>query len=108
MSQHILIFQSATRLQLACSVIHTHAAVQFLLEHFHTVSDPYRNMVAELLAFTSGTQHGLFDCVDKKHRLGFSRRLHWDDNFYQEATAVFLDMASPIRMRPTLRKPRVY
>ena len=72
------------------SVIHTHAAARFLLEHFHTTDDPYRDMAAELLAFATGAHHGLFDCVDEKHRLGFSHRLQWDDDSYREATTAFL------------------
>ena len=36
------------------SVIHTYAAARFLLEHFHTADDPYRDMTAELLAFAAG------------------------------------------------------
>lgn len=76
------------------SVIHTYAAARFLLEHFHTADDPYRDMTAELLAFAAGAHHGLFDCVDEKHHLGFSRRLQWDDDSYQEATAAFLEQCA--------------
>ncbi len=71
------------------SVIHAHAAARFLLERYHT-GDPYRDMTAELLAIATGAHHGLFNCVDKNHRLGFVRRLQWDDNSYREATAAFL------------------
>ena len=74
------------------SVIHTHAAARFFLEHFHTAGafDSYRDMTAELLAFATGAHHGLFDCVDENHRLGFARRLQWDDASYREATEAFL------------------
>ena len=74
------------------SVIHAHAAARFLLERYHTDSifDSYRDMTAELLAFATGAHHGLFDCVDENHRLGFTRRLQWDDCSYREATAAFL------------------
>ena len=74
------------------SVIHAHAAPRFLLEHFHTpgVFASYRDMVAELLAFATGAHHGLFDCVDENHRLGFLRRLEWDDSSYREAVGIFL------------------
>ena len=76
------------------SVIHTHAATRFLLEHFHTTDDPYRAMAAELLAFATGAHHGLFDCVDETHRSGFARRLLWDDDAYREATGVFLEQCA--------------
>ena len=74
------------------SVIHTHAAVRFLLERYHTngAFDSYRDMTAELLAIATGAHHGLFDCVDENHHLGFTRRLQWDDDFYREATTAFL------------------
>ena len=76
------------------AVIHTHAAARFFLEHFHTSDDPYRDMTAELLAFATGAHHGLFDCVDENHRLGFARRLQWDDGSYQEAMAAFLEQCA--------------
>ena len=78
------------------AVIHTHAAARFFLEHFHTSDDPYRDMTAELLAFATGAHHGLFDCVDENHRLGFARRLQWDDGSYQELgfTLVFTAMGA--------------
>ena len=74
------------------SVIHAHAAARFFLEHFHTsgVFSSYRDMTAELLAFAVGAHHGLFDCVDARHRLGLARRLQWDAALYQEATEAFL------------------
>lgn len=74
------------------SVIHAHAAARFLLERYHTngVFDSYRDMTAELLAIATGAHHGLFDCVDENHRLGFARRLRWDDHSYQEAKTAFL------------------
>ena len=76
------------------SVIHTHAAARFFLEHFHTAGGPYRDMTAELLAFATGAHHGLFDCVDENHRLGFARRLQWDDGSYREALAAFLEQCA--------------
>ena len=74
------------------SVVHAHAAARFLLERYHTDGgfNSYRDMAAELLAFAAGAHHGLFDCVDEKHRLGFTRRLQWDDTLYQEAKEAFL------------------
>ena len=74
------------------SVIHTHAAARFFLERFHTPGTftSYRDMAAELLAFATGAHHGLFDCVDEHHRLGFSRRLEWDDDSYREVMETFL------------------
>ena len=78
------------------SVIHAHAAARFFLEQFHTAGafESYRDMIAELLAFATGAHHGLFDCVDEHHRLGFARRLQWDDSAYQEAASAFLEQCA--------------
>ncbi len=86
------------------SVIHTHAAARFFLERFHTAGafDSYRDMAAELLAFATGAHHGLFDCVDKNHRLGFTHRLQWDENSYHEALSAFLEQCAGINEIETL------
>ena len=78
------------------SVIHAHAAARFFLAQFHTagIFDSYRDMTAELLAFATGAHHGLFDCVDEHHCLGFARRLQWDDSAYQEAASAFLEQCA--------------
>ena len=85
------------------SVIHAHGAARFLLEHFHTTGkDPYRDMTAELLAFATGAHHGLFDCVDERHQLGFSRRLQWDEASYQESTTTFIEQCAGTEELETL------
>lgn len=78
------------------SVIHAHAAARFFLERFHTPGSfcSTQDMTAELLAYATGAHHGLFDCVDERHNLGFSRRLHWDDALYQEAFEAFTEQCA--------------
>ena len=46
-------------------------------------------MTAELLAYSTGAHHGLFDCMDQKHRSGFFRRMTWDTKLYREASREF-------------------
>ena len=77
------------------SVIHTFAAVRFLLERYHqpltedNARQAMENLTAELLAFAAGAHHGLFDCVDEKHRSGFLHRKDSDEG-YSEALENFL------------------
>lgn len=69
------------------SVIHTHAAVRFLIEQFHEPSafTSFEDMSDEILVYAAGAHHGLYDCVDEQHRSGFSHRLAWDERLYSEA-----------------------
>lgn len=63
------------------SVNHTFAGCRYLLEHFHTDFDP----ISEILAFSVGSHHGLFDCVNPDHQNGFLHRMTKEDIFYQES-----------------------
>ena len=78
------------------SVIHAYAAARFFLERFHTSGSfcSTQDMTAELLAYATGAHHGLFDCVDERHNLGFSRRLQWDKALYQEALEAFTEQCA--------------
>ena len=73
------------------SVIHSFAAARFFLERFHSTDSfsSFRDMTAELLAYSTGAHHGLFDCMDQKHRSGFFRRMTWDTKLYREASREF-------------------
>ena len=78
------------------SVIHTFGSARLILELFH---DPntclsMSDMTAELLAYAAAAHHGLFDCVDELHSCGFSHRLSWDEEFYQEAKAQFFEQCA--------------
>lgn len=79
------------------SVIHTHAAVRYLLERYHHPGafTDYADMAAEVLAYAAGAHHGLFDCVDARHRSGFDHRLAWEDAPYREAVEQFLLQCAP-------------
>lgn len=78
------------------SVIHTHAAVLFLIEQFHEPSafTSFEDMSAEILAYAAGAHHGLYDCVDEQHRSGFSHRVAWDERLYSEAKDGFFSQCA--------------
>ena len=77
------------------SVIHTFAAVRFLLERYHRPlaeedgQQALENLTAELLAFAVGAHHGLFDCVDARRSSGFLHRKDSDEG-YSEALEHYL------------------
>lgn len=81
------------------SVIHTFAAVRFLLNTYRSVpgsgTDTARNNVAaEILSSAIGGHHGLFDCFDEDGKCGFTHRINkqpdYDDaamqNFFREVS----------------------
>jgi CRISPR-associated endonuclease/helicase Cas3 len=74
------------------SVNHTFAGVRYLLQTYHTQKgeDDLAPIVAELLAFSVGAHHGLFDCVDEGGHSGFQHRLDKPDIHYEEAINNFL------------------
>lgn len=81
------------------SVVHTFAAVRFLLERYHhplsedNAEQAMENLTAELLAFATGAHHGLFDCVNDKRRSGFLRRKDSDEG-YSEVLEHFLQQCA--------------
>lgn len=61
------------------SVIHTFAGARYILEHFHsenTKNLSYGDIAAEMLAYSVGAHHGLFDCVNEDGENGFLYRLN--------------------------------
>lgn len=61
-------------------VIHTFAAVRFLLNAYHSVPgsavDPFSDVTAEILSAAIGGHHGLFDCFDEVGNCGFTHRIN--------------------------------
>lgn len=60
------------------SVIHTFAAVSYVLNKFHrTVGNALSmdNVCAEIFAYAAGAHHGEFDCIDPNGEAGFFHRL---------------------------------
>ncbi len=71
------------------SVNHTFAGVKYLLDKYHLTENTDNGLatVSEFIAFAIGSHHGLFDCVDEKHRNGFVYRQKKTDFFYEEAVS---------------------
>lgn len=81
------------------SVNHTFAGTRLLLERYHASPEGMERLAAELLAFASGSHHGMFDCVDKKRNSGFYHRLTQEKTGYGECVENFFDQCvSPEEM----------
>ena len=74
------------------SVNHTFAAVRFLLSRYGHREDfgVYGPLTAEILAYSVGSHHGLFDGVDEKHRSGLLHRMEKQGIDYEEAIGNYL------------------
>ena len=81
------------------SVNHTFAGTRLLLERYHASPEGMERLAVELLAFASGSHHGMFDCVDKKRNSGFYHRLTQEKTGYGECVENFFDQCvSPEEM----------
>ena len=80
------------------SVIHTFAAVRFLLNTYHSVpapqADPIRSITAEILSAAIGAHHGLFDCFDEDMRCGFTHRINKQPEYDDAAMSSFFEEIS--------------
>ena len=78
------------------SVNHSFAAPRFLLSRYHNATEDHcwENLSAELLAFATGSHHGLFDVVDPDQNSGFQHRLEKTGIHYEEAKTGFLSDCS--------------
>ena len=62
------------------SVNHTFAGVIFLFERYFCINaktkdDILRNLTCEIISYSIGAHHGLFDCISIKNESGFDYRL---------------------------------
>lgn len=57
------------------SVIHSFAAVRYLLTKHHDIEDIISAAAAELISVAVGSHHGIFDCFDKTGSCGFTYRV---------------------------------
>lgn len=73
------------------SVNHSFAGCRLLLEKFHGDRvESYEDLTAEILAYAVGAHHGLFDCVNMDHVMGFDYRQTKEGIFYEESCHNFL------------------
>lgn len=75
------------------SVIHTFAAVRFLLNTYHsapvTETGRISDVTAEILSSAIGGHHGLFDCFDADQSCGFTHRIHKQPEYDDRAMKGF-------------------
>lgn len=87
--------EKASRGENVCrgSVIHTFAAVRFLMNTYHaeyaSEDAPVRNITAEILSLAIGGHHGLFDCFDEDRNCGFTHRINKQPEYDDRAMEAF-------------------
>lgn len=79
------------------SVIHTFAAVRYLLKTYHSSNDKTGWAAAELLAWAAGAHHGQFDFIDENGQSGFDKRIDTDAAHSDEAIRNFFAECIPER-----------
>jgi len=73
------------------SVIHTFAAVRFLMSAYHSEDDPFSRLSAEIISSAVGGHHGLFDCFDENKKSGFYHRIVKQAEYDDRAIKAFFD-----------------
>ncbi len=80
------------------SVVHSFAAVRFLLETYHPAPglevDCVKGLTAEILSSAIGGHHGLFDCFDKDRNCGFTYRINKQPEYDDKAINSFFEEVS--------------
>ena len=76
------------------SVVHTFAAVRYMLNEYHSSDDPIRNVTAEIISSAVGGHHGLFDCFDKNKQCGFTHRIDTEPDYNDSAITAFFNEVS--------------
>lgn len=74
-------------------VIHTFAAVKFIIERYHfgsAVDHPFANCTAEIIAIAAGSHHGLLNIYDERGISEFKHRLNRQPERDDEAIKNFL------------------
>ena len=80
------------------SIVHTFAAVRFLLNTYHStpgfMTDPIKDLTAEILSSAIGGHHGLFDCFGEDGNCGFTHRMNKQPAYDDMAMDNFLEEIS--------------
>lgn len=86
------------------TVNHTFAAVRFLICTYHNSEGfgPYGPWTAEILAYSVGFHHGLFDGIDSNHNSGLLHRIEKPNIGYDEAMEKFFTYCFPRETIDTL------
>ena len=69
------------------SVIHTFAGVYYMLTKYHDIQpeNPYDLLTSEIIAYSIGAHHGLFDCISEDRKNGFIHRLRKQPDYEKDA-----------------------
>ena len=80
------------------SVNHTFFAVRFLMERYGQTEKygPNGPLTAEILAYSVGSHHGLFDGVNERHESGLLHRMTKPDIGYEEALEAMLSQCTSL------------
>lgn len=73
------------------SVIHSFAGVQFYLNKYHSTDDIFQKMASEIIAFSIGSHHGLFDVFTPDKKDGFGHRLTKQPEYDNRSIANFFN-----------------
>lgn len=80
------------------SIVHTFAAVRFLLNTYHStpgfMTDPIKDLTVEILSSAIGGHHGLFDCFGEDGNCGFTHRMNKQPAYDDMAMDNFLEEIS--------------
>lgn len=73
------------------AVIHTFAGAYYLLTKKHDTegSNPFDILTAEIISYSIGAHHGLFDCLNEDRKNGFVHRLMKQPHYEENAIANF-------------------
>lgn len=75
------------------SVIHTFAGVYYLLTKYHDTrcNNSYDLLTSEIIAYSIGAHHGLFDCINEERKNGFVHRLRKQPEYENRAISNFIN-----------------
>ncbi|HAY72492.1 MAG TPA: hypothetical protein DCY31_01330 [Ruminococcaceae bacterium] len=72
------------------SVIHSFAGISYFLNKYHNVNDPFQKITSEIISYSIGAHHGLFDVFNPEKQNGFTKRLTTQPEYDNKSVANFL------------------
>ena len=92
------------------SIVHTFAAVRFLLNTYHStpgfMTDPIKDLTVEILSSAIGGHHGLFDCFGEDGNCGFTHRMNKQPAYDDRGTWIEIDLCDIGEIAAACRPPR--
>ena len=72
------------------SVIHSFAGVSYFLNKYHNFDDPFQKITSEIISYSIGSHHGLFDVFNPEKQNGFTKRLTTQPEYDNKSVSAFL------------------